>query len=178
MKPKWFCLFVIFIFLCILGVFWLALCFLTFASIFLLVTSNFGWAITFRKKRWLYLPSILSIVILIAICLRIFVFDVFKISSNSMEASLLVGDRIMVSKLHYGPRFPKSPFEIPWINLFFCLNKDARARIDFTWWGYKRYNGFSRIKNDDIIVFNRPEDTVDYYVKRCIGRLGVLYHNL
>lgn len=112
-------------------------------------------------------------------------FDVFKISSNSMEASLLVGDRIMVSKLHYGPRFPKSPFEIPWINLFFYLNKDARARIDSTWWGYKRYNGFSRIKNDDIIVFNHPEDTVDYYVKRCIGRPGdtismrdgVIYNN-
>lgn len=102
-----------------------------------------------------------------------------------MEGSLLVGDKIVVSKLQYGPRLPKSPFEIPWINILFYINKDARASMDSTWWSYKRYNGFSEIKRNDVVVFNNTTDGNTFYIKRCMGlpgnnidiKEGVVYNN-
>lgn len=55
-----------------------------------------------------------------------------------MENLLYPGDVIVVNKLEYGPRLPRSPFEIPWINLAFYMNKEARSRIKENWWDYYR----------------------------------------
>ncbi|MCD6564793.1 MAG: hypothetical protein J7K53_02510, partial [Bacteroidales bacterium] len=43
----------------------------------------------------------------------------------------------------YGPKLPRSPFEIPWLNIFFYLNKKTRAKADTTWWKYRRLPGFN-----------------------------------
>ena len=39
--------------------------------------------------------------------------EAFTIPTPSMEKSLLVGDFLFVSKIHYGPRTPKTPLQMP-----------------------------------------------------------------
>jgi len=84
-----------------------------------------------------------------------------------MENTLLPGDKILVSKLSYGPKLPRSPFEIPWLNVVFYLNKKTRAKVDTTWWKYKRLPGFSEIDRGDIFVFQFPDNNNEAFVKRC-----------
>ena len=52
---------------------------------------------------------------LIALVIRTFLFQAFFIPSSSMEPSLLVGDRIFVSKFTYGYSKDSLPFSIPLI---------------------------------------------------------------
>jgi signal peptidase I len=63
-----------------------------------------------------------------------------------------------VSKVNYGPRMPASPFEIPWINLVFFMNKEARAAIDSTWYDYKRLGGFTRVKRGPVFSVEAPKN--------------------
>ncbi|MBW2554596.1 MAG: signal peptidase I, partial [Deltaproteobacteria bacterium] len=46
------------------------------------------------------------IAIVLALIIRTFVVQAFKIPSGSMEPTLLVGDHIMVNKFIYGVRIP------------------------------------------------------------------------
>lgn len=90
-----------------------------------------------------------------------------------MEDTLIQGDQVIVSMLHYGPRLPRSPFEVSWVNVLFYLNKNARSHIDSTWFKYKRLNGFSKISRNDIVVFDFPgKNRGTFYIKRCIGLPG------
>ncbi len=89
-----------------------------------------------------------------------------------MENTLIPGDKVLVSKLSYGPKLPGSPFEIPWFNVFFYLNKKTRAKSDSTWWNYHRLNGYSQISRGDIIVFQPPFETNDVFIKRCVALPG------
>tara|TARA_B100002049_G_scaffold198593_1_gene156575 strand:+ start:8076 stop:9029 length:954 start_codon:yes stop_codon:yes gene_type:complete len=107
-----------------------------------------------------------------SIAIRVFVLEFYSIPTGSMENSLFIGDKIMVSKLNYGPKLPRTPFDIPWLNLFFYINKDARAAKDSTWYKYNRLSGFSDIKRNDVVVFSHPNNTKQVYVKRCIGLSG------
>ena len=172
MKIKLLYLLSIIIFLAIFSLYWLAFGIFIIGGFFLFIQSNFGIAKAFRKKFWLYVISSLLVLVVVAISMRVFMFDVFDIPSNSMENTLLVGDKIIVSKLNYGPRLPKSPFEISWVNLFVYMNKEARAAIDSTWWDYKRLNGFTKVKRNDVVIFNHPDDYKHFYVKRCVGLPG------
>jgi signal peptidase I len=124
----------------------------------------------FRSLRNTLLTILLPV--LIAIILRIFFIEFYKIQSSSMETTLLPGDIIMVSKMSYGTRFFNP--------CIFLKNK----KID-----YIRTKGWSSIKKGDIFVFNWLRDNVfsdssesifgDYVVKRCYGMPGdtVLINN-
>ena len=48
----------------------------------------------------------LSVAILLALVIRTFVVQAFKIPSGSMEPTLLIGDHILVNKFIYGVRIP------------------------------------------------------------------------
>lgn len=95
-----------------------------------------------------------------------------------MENMLYSGDVIMVNKLKYGPKLPQSPFEIPWVNLGFYMNKNTRARMKEIWWDYKRLDGTTRIKQGDVFVFSFDLSRDFFVVKRCVGLPGdVLFIN-
>ncbi len=49
----------------------------------------------------------------IAILIRIFLLDSFRIPSSSMFPTLLIGDHLFVDKLAYGPRIPFSEVRLP-----------------------------------------------------------------
>jgi len=124
-------------------------------------------------KSILYYLALFITIILLAVCLRVFVFEIYTIPSGSMENTLWPGDKILVSKLNYGPRLPRSPFEIPWLNVLFYLNKKARTKADITWWKYRRLPGFSEINRGDVIVFQFPDNKNEVFVKRCVTLPGV-----
>lgn len=104
-------------------------------------------------------------------------FEAFTIPTSSMEKSLLVGDFLFVSKIHYGPRTPKTPLQVPLTH-----QKIWGTEIPsyLTWIDLPQYRlpGFTTVKNNDVVVFNYPDDDeypVDLktnYIKRCIAIAG------
>ncbi|TKG93342.1 S26 family signal peptidase, partial [Puteibacter caeruleilacunae] len=133
------------VFVAVLGLWWLTLGVGVLGCIYWLSRSKRRWVDWIRRKTWCWAPITLVGVFLFAIAVRVFLLEIYGIPSESMEDTLLVGDKIVVSKLNYGPRLPQSPFEIPWINVLFYFNKDARARINDKWWGYDRLTGLDGI---------------------------------
>ncbi|MDY7396725.1 signal peptidase I [Aureibaculum sp. 2210JD6-5] len=107
----------------------------------------------------------------IAISIKLFFFDIYKIPSSSMNNTLYTNDVIMVNKLELGPKLPRSPFDIPWINIAFYFNDAAKERINENWWPYKRLSGRTTIKNGDVVVFTMFKKNM-VIVKRCMGIAG------
>ena len=67
-----------------------------------------------------YTEAIL-IALLLALLIRTFIIQAFKIPSGSMENTLLIGDHILVSKFSYGTHIPN---EIPFLDIkSFCFPK-------------------------------------------------------
>jgi signal peptidase I len=154
------------------GLFWLAFGLLVIGAMIMLYLSRHRFFVWLRKKTWISSPIILLAVFLLAISIRVFLFEIYNIPSGSMEDTLIPGDKVLVNKLQVGPRMPKSPFEVPWINLLFYMNKNARAEMDVAWWDYHRLNGFNAIRRNDVIVFNHPDVEKDFFIKRCIALPG------
>ncbi len=82
------------------------------------------------------------IALLMALFIRTFFIQAFKIPSGSMHPTLIEGDRLIVNKLRYGPLVP------------------------FT---KKRLPGFSHPQRGDVIVFIFPEDPKRDFIKRLIA---------
>src|SRR5690606_27007697 len=87
---------------------------------------------------------------------------------SSMEGTLQSGDVILVNKLKYGPRLPRSPLEIPWLNILFYLTGNKKVLNSKTDWAYKRLSGSTNIQNGDVMVFDMFDDNMGI-VKRCVG---------
>ena len=89
--------------------------------------------------------------LVIALIIRSLIFQPFYIPSSSMEPTLLIGDRIFVSKYTYGiskHSFPFSP------NIF----KDRFF--------------YDQPNRGDLVVFKTPADNRTDYIKRLIGLPG------
>ena len=101
-----------------------------------------------------------------ALIIRAFFFEAFRIPSESMENTLLVGDFVLVSKIHYGPRVPVT-VGLPFTNYYL---ENVQLPV-------MRFPGFKDVKRNDVIVFNVPAETVPidrktHYIKRVIGLPG------
>ena len=98
------------------------------------------------KKKFVkeYVEPIV-IAVLIALFIRTFVVQAFKIPSSSMEPTLLVGDYILVNKFIYGTRIPYTDTK------FLPLKHPVRG---------------------DVIVFIYPKDHSKDFIKRVIGTEG------
>ncbi|MDO9222946.1 MAG: signal peptidase I [Caulobacter sp.] len=89
--------------------------------------------------------------LLIALVLRIFLFQPFTIPSASMEPNLLKGDYIIVSKYSYGYSKNSIPFSPPLFKGRIFASTPARG---------------------DIIVFKTPAGRHEDYIKRLVGLPG------
>src|SRR5262245_15285630 len=98
------------------------------------------------------------IAIVMALVIRTFVVQAFKIPSSSMEDTLLVGDHILVNKLSYG-------LQIPFL--------DAKVRV---------FGLMSDPARGDIIVFPFPRDPSRDFIKRVVAvpgdRIEVRHHRV
>lgn len=118
----------------------------------------------------------LFILTLFVLGFKLLVFGVFKIPSSSMKNSLFPHDVILVNKLKYGPRLPRSPFDIPLVNIVCYFNEKAKKRIKDYWWPYKRFSGTASIEQGDVMVFNSLWDKDFVLVKRCAAISGDTLH--
>ena len=96
-----------------------------------------------------------------ALIIRTYVFEAFTIPTSSMEKSLCVGDYLIVSKIHYGPKRPNTPLAFPFVHNTLPFSSTAKSYVEWIKLPYHRYPGTSTIKRNDPIVFNYPAgDTV------------------
>lgn len=115
-------------------------------------------------REWL---DAIVFAIIFMVILRAVFFDLFRIPTPSMEKSLLVGDYIVVSKIHYGMRSPIT-LGIPFTPIYL-------RGFELPW---TRFPGFTAPKRFDAVVFNwpvdegKPIDRKTYYIKRIIGMPG------
>lgn len=89
--------------------------------------------------------------VIIAILIRTFMFEPFKIPSASMYPTLYIGDFLFVSKYTYGYSKHSLPFSLPLIK-------------DRVW--------FDEPERGDVVVFKFPQDNKTDFIKRVIGLPG------
>ena len=165
---------IILIIITLTGLYWLTLGALILVFIWQLFESDLPVIVWFKKHSFVSLLITIPGILILAISVRVFIIEIFAIPSGSMENTLLVGDKVLVSKLNYGPSMPKSPNEIPWINLFYYLSANKTTNLDSPYWDYCRLSGFSSVKYGDVIVFIHPlwGKRDNYFIKRCVGIPG------
>ena len=105
--------------------------------------KNTKYVIKEHIKRWMKEwgePIIIAIIL--ALFIRTFFVQAFKIPSGSMKPTLRVGDKIMVNKLLFGPKVPFTNYRLP---------------------------GLRKPRRGDIIVFVYPEDKKKDFIKRLVA---------
>ncbi|NCB21289.1 MAG: signal peptidase I [Deltaproteobacteria bacterium] len=97
------------------------------------------------KPLWREYGEALFVALILALVIRTFVVQAFKIPSESMVKTLLVGDHLLASKFSYG-------IKIPFTHTYI-------------------YKGEDPVKGD-IIIFEYPNDPSVDYIKRIVGTPG------
>jgi signal peptidase I len=99
------------------------------------------------KKKSVIHDWIESIIVafLLAMVIRTFVIEAFKIPTGSMRPTLLEGDLILVNKFIYGAKIPFTNLRLPAIR---------------------------QLRRGDVIVFIYPEDRKKDFIKRLVGLAG------
>ena len=109
-------------------------------------------SITQQKQKSVFreYAEALLVALLLALFIRSFIVQAFKIPSGSMLSTLQIGDHILVSKFAYGLRLPY-PFDT----------------VLFEWANPER---------DDVIVFIYPKDETKDFIKRVVAVEGDRVH--
>ena len=100
---------------------------------------------SFRKSTVREYFESIVIAVILALFIRTFVVQAFKIPTGSMENNLLIGDHLLVNKFVFGP---------------------SESRIE------RAILPMGTIKRGDVIVFKYPEEPDRDYIKRVIGLPG------
>lgn len=90
------------------------------------------------------LPSVVLVAVILGVYSRLFVLQVTKIPSRSMEPTLLVGDHVLVNRFLYGAEVWGEPSP-KWLPM-------------------------APVSRGDVVVFHRPRG--EQTIKRCMGRPG------
>lgn len=99
-----------------------------------------------NKSTFREYAEALFVALLIAMFIRSFIVQAFKIPSGSMLPTLQIGDHILVSKFSYGLRLPY-PFEIPLVQ-------------------------WQEPERGDVVVFLYPKDKTKDFIKRVVATGG------
>ena len=83
--------------------------------------------------------------VILAVIIKTSIVEAYKIPSQSMEDTLLVGDFLLANKFVYGMRMPLVDWRLPAI---------------------------SEPERGDVVIFIYPRDGVTKYIKRCVGTPG------
>lgn len=85
------------------------------------------------------------IAVILAVIIKTSIVEAYKIPSQSMEDTLLVGDFLLANKFVYGARLPLVNWRLPALH---------------------------RPQPGDIVIFVFPDDGVTKYIKRCVAGPG------
>lgn len=80
--------------------------------------------------------------VIMAVIIKASIVEAYKIPSESMEDTLLVGDFLLANKFVYGARLPVVDWRLP---------------------------AFSKPERGDVVIFIYPVDKVTKYIKRCVA---------
>ncbi|HNW89006.1 MAG TPA: signal peptidase I [Bacteroidales bacterium] len=109
-------------------------------------------------REWL---DAIVFAVIAATIIRTFFIEAYTIPTSSMEKSLLIGDYLFVDKISFGPRFPMTPLSFPFAHHTLPMTKFTKSYLEWIKLPYYRFPGFTKIKNNDVVVFNYPDgDTV------------------
>ncbi|MEX2349873.1 MAG: signal peptidase I [Flavobacteriaceae bacterium] len=111
-----------------------------------------------------WVSSILFAVVVATIVHTYFI-QPFTIPTSSLEKTLLVGDFLFVSKMHYGARTPMTAVSFPMVHDTIPVAK-VKSYTNKPQIPYFRFPAFEEIERNDIVVFNWPTDTVPYFFYR------------
>jgi signal peptidase I len=100
---------------------------------------------TFRKSTLREYFESICVAVILALFVRTFVVQAFKIPTGSMENNLLIGDHLLVNKFVFAPTLTRA--------------EGTLLPID-------------PIRRGDILVFKYPEDPERDFIKRVIGLPG------
>ena len=206
-RPKWW---VILVFIPVINLLMIPVIWVEFIKRFnhnskldrVLVITTLGlylFYVSYVSKRTKYVDNIsfsnferslgsLVFAVVIATIVHNYILQPFVIPTGSLEKTLRVGDFLLVSKFHYGARIPSTVISFPMVHDTIPILK-TRSYLKKPQLPYIRIPGFQEIKNNDIVVFNWPADTVrkffvkekgvikprdkkSNYVKRAIGVPG------
>jgi signal peptidase I len=103
--------------------------------------------------------SSITFAIIAATLVHTYFMQPFTIPTSSLEKSLLVGDYLFVSKFHYGARVPSTAVALPMVHDSIPFTKSA-SYLKKPQLPYTRLPGLQNIKNNDIVCFNWPADTL------------------
>ncbi|HJU73900.1 MAG TPA: signal peptidase I [Gemmatimonadaceae bacterium] len=107
-----------------------------------------------RRSAWENIKS-LAVTVALFLLIRAFLIEAYRIPSESMVPSLLVGDWLFVNKLRFGPNIPFTNVNLP---------------------------GYAEPRRHDVVVFksptqiDQPEDPNPTLVKRIVGMPGDTLH--
>ena len=133
--------------------------------------------------------SSIAFAVIAATLVHTYFMQPYTIPTSSLEKSLLIGDFLFVSKFHYGARVPMTTVAAPMVHDTLPIVK-TKSYLKFPQLPYMRLPALQKIKQNDIVVFSWPVDTVEQffkktnrkirkpidkksnYVKRCVGISG------
>ena len=104
-----------------------------------------GLRVDFKKSTLREYFESIVIAVILALFIRTFVVQAFKIPTGSMEETLLIGDHLLVNKFVFGP----------------AATGAERALLPI-----------GTIKRRDVLVFKYPEEPARDFIKRVIGLPG------
>ncbi len=130
-----------------------------------------------RKTKFREWIDAVAFAVVAATLIRTFFIEAYTIPTSSMEKSLLVGDFLFVSKVNYGARTPMTPISFPFAHNTLPVI-GGKSYVEWFEMPFFRLPGFQKIKNNDVVVFNypnendRPVDKKENYIKRCLAIAG------
>ena len=126
-----------------------------------------------KPKKSAFREWIDSIVfaVVAATFIRWLLFTPYVIPSSSMEKTILIGDFIFVSNLHYGARTPVTPLQVPLTHqTIWGTNIPSFSRLIQL--PMYRLPGFTEVERNDVVVFNYPGDPDELFEDVSIGNGG------
>ncbi|BDD10500.1 hypothetical protein FUAX_29320 [Fulvitalea axinellae] len=155
--------------LAVLGLYWLAILSLVLVLCLFTLKKALVRVASMPLRRGLSAVLLVFGLMVTTALFKVVVVGPFRIPSGSMQKTLYTGDVVLVNKLAFGPRLPRSPFEIPWLNIAFYFNDKARSRIKEKWWDYRRLPGMDSVRRGEMYV---SETNFGYVAKRCVALPG------
>lgn len=163
---------------------------------FYIAYVNYSQDVTYHADRDLKAPTkamdtvgSLAFAIIVATFVHTYFIQPYTIPTSSLEKTLLVGDFLFVSKFNYGARTPMTPVAAPMVHDSLPI-VHTKSYTSWPQLPYFRFPGFTKVKRNDIVVFNWPTDTLfnmykaadkrydkpidkkTNYVKRCVAIPG------